>query len=379
MHPPRDDRTHAVVQWPGVPGCSACFWWPWCAEEQIPEAVPGHTCRWAGASHSLGTSWSDGGPAEAGPGSLLVPAFLPCQPNSSCSEMGQGHGRRTGKFSCLLAAECSTGLLASSLLPAACSVYHFKILPLFIIGAVVILWGSEQARMSAWHQLLHRERLRRKEETFLAVHCSIFPWSYLSLRACLYAHATQGLCLLTSAVLEEQGRNWCAGRRVEGMCAAALQCWLCGSLIASLTFTFSNERIQKEGTSPATQCEFKKPSLCPPLQGRCLCKWKVTNPHSYSAVQTDLFANVGIHAFNLDTKSWFGRRFPCRVALEVCHLLAVFPSSSILQEQQKLQIKAQNKSIALYIMRRRERGSNSAFHVSVGLKTCFGDNPCVTS
>lgn len=73
-------------------------------------------------------------------------------------------------------------------------------------------------------------------------------------------------------VLSLRNKAETVGSRVEGMRAAALQCCLCGSLIASLTFTFSNERIQKEGTSPATQCELKKPSLCPPLQGRCLCK-----------------------------------------------------------------------------------------------------------
>lgn len=139
MHPPCDDRTLAVVRWP-VPGCSACF----SGDRGVQRSRFLRPCQVTPADGQVPpTAWAQvgqtGGPAEAGPGSLLAPAFLPCQPNSSYSEMGQGHGRRTGKFSCLLAVECSTGLLASSLLPAACSVYHFKMLPLFIIGAVVIL------------------------------------------------------------------------------------------------------------------------------------------------------------------------------------------------------------------------------------------------
>lgn len=122
--------------------------------------------------------------------------------------------------------------------PPFCLLFGLSFQNMFLLSII----GVEQAYMTVWHQLFHGERVRGKEAMFPAIHCLIFHQSYLLLRACLYA--VNGLCLGTSAVLGQQDRIWCAERHGEGMHAAVL----------------ALQRFFK----------LKKPSLCPPLQGRPL-------------------------------------------------------------------------------------------------------------
>lgn len=175
-----------------------------------------------------------------------------------------------------------------------------------------------------------------------------------------------------------------------------LQCWLCGG--SSYTNGLAGFHIpwwnNPEGGSPACDSEVKKLEPCVQLSlslrnlpyvhvpcrtGPCFCRCKITNSHSYSAVQTNLFANAGIRAPGLEKKSWLGRRFTCRVPLEVSVISwqSLFPHPPF-SKNGKTADQSTNKSIAPYNLSRRRDDwvfcSNSAVQVWFGLRTCFGDS-----